>query len=325
MPRLLFLSRQYIIKEGSYAVLPLKTPCQNRCVFCRDKSINAPLDKFRDFEPLDKLKLKVRLAAKKGARTVLMTGSDCLNHPWLPEMISYIHSLGLKVRLETPGIKLKDRSFLKNIMDCGADSFYLPIYASTAALHDFIVARQGAFEELRQAMDNLRAAGLRVHLSAIILKQNYLHLDPLLRFMHRNYPGFFFKLRHLRPFSDSLLTYRSFMPGYGALIPALKSALALHRKLYFKSDDFLKRFSFFIGDILFSLPVCVLAKVEPGLLRYTRTLSEEKTVSRIFSFSRRLKMDFCQRCSAANICGGIDSVYARSYGVNEFAGLAKKK
>ena len=62
----------------------------------------------------------------------------------------------------------------------------IPIYADYAALHDYIVQSDGAFDETIRGILNLKARGARVEIRVVILKQNADRLVRLAEFLARN-------------------------------------------------------------------------------------------------------------------------------------------
>ena len=85
----------------------------------------------------------------------------------------------------------------RNFIDPGFASAYagidhhdvmigIPIYADYAALHDYIVQSDGAFDETIRGILNLKARGARVEIRVVILKQNSNRLVRLAEFLARN-------------------------------------------------------------------------------------------------------------------------------------------
>lgn len=62
----------------------------------------------------------------------------------------------------------------------------IPIYADYAALHDYIVQSDGAFDETIRGILNLKARGARVEIRVVVLKQNSDRLVRLAEFLARN-------------------------------------------------------------------------------------------------------------------------------------------
>lgn len=62
----------------------------------------------------------------------------------------------------------------------------IPIYADYAALHDYIVQSDGAFDETIRGILNLKAHGARVEIRVVVLRQNSDRLVRLAEFLARN-------------------------------------------------------------------------------------------------------------------------------------------
>jgi His-Xaa-Ser system radical SAM maturase HxsC len=62
----------------------------------------------------------------------------------------------------------------------------VPLYSDIAALHDFVVQADGAYDETLRGILNLKRLGVRVEIRVVIHRQTYKRLPELARFIARN-------------------------------------------------------------------------------------------------------------------------------------------
>lgn len=86
------------------------------------------------------------------------------------------------------GRRFVDPSFAKALAGISHPDFMIgiPIYADYAALHDYVVQSDGAFDETIRGILNLKAQGIRVEVRIVVLKQNSDRLVQLAEFLARN-------------------------------------------------------------------------------------------------------------------------------------------
>jgi hypothetical protein len=65
----------------------------------------------------------------------------------------------------------------------------IPVYSADAALHDRIVAKEGALARLEQSFAHLLAAGARIELRTVLLTDNYGELPALARYVASRLPS----------------------------------------------------------------------------------------------------------------------------------------
>jgi His-Xaa-Ser system radical SAM maturase HxsC len=62
----------------------------------------------------------------------------------------------------------------------------IPLYSDVAAIHDFVVQADGAFDETIEGILNLKRCGVRVEIRVVIHRETYKRLPELARFIARN-------------------------------------------------------------------------------------------------------------------------------------------
>jgi radical SAM protein with 4Fe4S-binding SPASM domain len=110
--------------------------------------------------------------------SVSFTGGEPTLRRALPRFVAHAKALGMKVNLITNGQRLSER-LVGRLVDAGLDSAQLSLEGPTAAVHDGLVGRAGAFERLWAGLERLRARGVRVHTNTTVSRRNLGQLEGL--------------------------------------------------------------------------------------------------------------------------------------------------
>jgi len=136
---------------GEVASMIFTPGCNLRCPYChnpelvfpnKDSSELLPLESIRDF-------LKKRASLIGG---VVITGGEPLIHEDLPLLINYIHSLDLKVKIDTNGL-FPDQ--LKKV-----DADYIAMDLKTSPDHYYRLGLQGNKNRLVESIEYIKGSGI---------------------------------------------------------------------------------------------------------------------------------------------------------------------
>jgi radical SAM protein with 4Fe4S-binding SPASM domain len=103
--------------------------------------------------------------------SVSFTGGEPTLRPGLPRLVRHGRALGLKVNLISNGQCLDERR-VSELANAGLDSAQLSLEGPTAAVHDALVERPGAFARLWSAVERLQHRGIRVHTNTTLNRRN---------------------------------------------------------------------------------------------------------------------------------------------------------
>ncbi len=103
--------------------------------------------------------------------SVSFTGGEPTLRPGLPRLVRHAKGLGLKVNLISNGQRL-DEERVAALAEAGLDSAQLSLEGPTAATHDAIVGKPGAYDRLWNGVERLRAHGVRVHTNTTLSRRN---------------------------------------------------------------------------------------------------------------------------------------------------------
>jgi MoaA/NifB/PqqE/SkfB family radical SAM enzyme len=158
--------------------------CSNSCVFCRAGEKDLPDDLTREAER--KLHRDTVGVLRRGIRNLDVSGNEPLRYSKIAAYLAWIRPRFAKITLLDPGNRLHDPGFARSIVETGVDTFVVPLYGSTAGVHDSCVGNPGAFEQVSRGLANLvelRKASQRIELTTIILSQNAAHVLELARYV----------------------------------------------------------------------------------------------------------------------------------------------
>ncbi len=110
--------------------------------------------------------------------SVSFTGGEPTLRPGLARFVRHAKDLGLRVNLISNGQRLGER-LAGELREAGLDSAQLSLEGATADTHDALVGRAGAFARLWQAVDNLRACGIRVHTNTTLSRRNLAEIEAI--------------------------------------------------------------------------------------------------------------------------------------------------
>jgi len=138
-------------------VLYTGAACPNDCVGCPFAATH-PATRER---PFGTLRRTARVARQAGYGRVLVVGGEPTLRPDLPALLGLLAELGFSdIELETDGSGLQTPEDARLVKRLGVTRVLLKAQGRTADVHDGVVRRAGAFDELRAAYRELRRAGL---------------------------------------------------------------------------------------------------------------------------------------------------------------------
>jgi His-Xaa-Ser system radical SAM maturase HxsC len=167
-----------LLRAGSHHNTLLVTErCDQLCVMCSQPPKKTHVDRFDLFE-------EACLLAEPGAVIGISGGEPTLYKEQLCGMIERVlaarEDLEFHVLSNGQHFDRADIQRLRNPVFRRV-SWGIPLYASDPALHDEIVAKQGAFARLEESFAALLLAGARIELRTVLLKANVAALPALAR------------------------------------------------------------------------------------------------------------------------------------------------
>lgn len=149
------------------ATVRLSTRCDNACRFCAQAGVE-PWD-AGDAEWEDALVQ----ARGRGADEVTFVGGEPLLVQGLERAIARARALGFRgIGVQTNGWALGEPRRVQGLHAVGLTDVHLSVHGARAAVHDYHVGRDGAFERIVAALGELRRAGVVVVVRTVLTRSN---------------------------------------------------------------------------------------------------------------------------------------------------------
>lgn len=105
---------------------------------------------------------------------LILSGAEVTTFDDLDQYIQFAASLGWfkKIQIQTNGRRLSDKKYLKHLIDCGLNEFFISIYG-LEDVHDSITRTRGAFRETMRGLKNLEAFDVNVISNTVLTKANF--------------------------------------------------------------------------------------------------------------------------------------------------------
>lgn len=164
-----------IIGCNNNVILPIR--CSNNCVFCR-ASKNDSIIKVKEMSRKDEIDLlnDTLLLVKDKSDTLSITGSEALRYSKIIDYIKWARPKFKNIIIRDPGLRLSDFDFAESLFASGIDAIEIPIYGSTAEIHNSCVGNREAFAKMIRALENItilkKSYNVNVTFRSIFLRQN---------------------------------------------------------------------------------------------------------------------------------------------------------
>ena len=282
------LARRLESSNPATLVLAPGYACNNRCVFC------CVSDRAQRLRPMADLNWALKRGRTLGLGKLDIDGGEPTLFAKLPELIRRARDLGYeRVTLVSNGRMFTYASLARQLVAAGLDEAVISLHGATAQTHDALVGVAGAFEQTRQGVSNLLAAGVPVQGTSLLLAANQQELPALAACWQKWGASV---LSWLWPLPEGRARKLEIAPKINDLGGQLEQA---SQSLAFRAQ-------------LHHLPPCLLDPIPSSLWMApikttTRMLG---TGRRLLSLGRRIQRHFsyhdaCSRCSERVACAGI--------------------
>ncbi|MHB0923037.1 MAG: PqqD family peptide modification chaperone [Bellilinea sp.] len=158
--------------------LALTYRCNNNCPHC----YNA---RPRTFPEMDTNAWKRTLDHlwQIGIPHIVFTGGEPTLRPDLAELIAHAEHLGQITGINTNGRKLKDPSFVQELVDSGLDHVQITLESHDPNIHDHMVSPRGAWQDTVAGLRNVLGTRLFVMTNTTLLQENSPYLAETLDFL----------------------------------------------------------------------------------------------------------------------------------------------
>lgn len=149
------MSQPFETPPLSEIYLYLAGTCNLRCRHCWiDPGFGTESQRFLPWSELRKIIVQ---AQELGLRAVKLTGGEPLMHPEILDILSGLHQMGLKLRMESNGTLIGDRQ--AEVLRETSTDVSISLDGPTAELHDSLRGVPGAFDRTLRGVESLTRQG----------------------------------------------------------------------------------------------------------------------------------------------------------------------
>jgi len=286
--------------------------CNNKCAFCvqGDKRAKFPTKNLAEIEK------NLREAFEQSKREVVLTGGEPTVHPNFLEIVKLAKTIGFKgIQIQTNGRTFSSLHFCVKTIQAGANEFSPALHGSTEEIHDYLVCAPGAFDQVVQAIKNLKKLKQYILTNTVITSKNYQQLPQLAEFFVRlDVDQFQFAFVHILGSADKNKAW--LVPRKTEIMPYVKKALDIGLKAGKKVTTE-------------AIPYCLMQGYENCVGEQFIPETRIYDVSVIADYGAyrkndgKLKFSQCQNCAYNEKCEGPWKEYVEIFGSNEFAPIKK--
>ncbi|HLJ76412.1 MAG TPA: radical SAM protein [Acidobacteriaceae bacterium] len=148
------------------AHLDITWRCNERCVHCyldHDQKGEMTTDEIRGV---------LRQLADSGTLFLAISGGEPLLRRDCFEILEYARSLRFNVKLKTNAVMIGEEQAAR-IRQLGIEQVQISVYSHLPEIHDAITKLPGSLRRTTEAIRRLRAHGVRVSITNVLMKHNY--------------------------------------------------------------------------------------------------------------------------------------------------------
>jgi len=117
-----------------------------------------------------------------GFENLILSGAEVTIFEDLEKYIGFASSLGCfrKIQIQTNGRRLRDKGYLRRIIDLGVNEFFVSIYGSED-IHDALTRVRGSYRETMEGIRNLNSFDVNVVSNTVLSSVNYHDIPSLMK------------------------------------------------------------------------------------------------------------------------------------------------
>ena len=169
------------IDLSKYIVISVCFSCNNQCTICMLSGLKETLPGI-GFENFKEVVLEIRYGRRY--ENLVLSGAEVTTFDDLDRYVQFAASLDWfkRIQIQTNGRRLRDKEYLKHLIDLGVNEFFISIHG-LEAVHDAMTRRQGAFKETMEGLENLEAFDVNVITNTVLTRTNFHDIARLMAFL----------------------------------------------------------------------------------------------------------------------------------------------
>ncbi len=293
------------IKTGYY--------CNNWCRFC----VQAHNRHYGN-RTTEEIKESLRTARDENVSSVVFTGGEFTIRKDAIHLVAYATKIGYKeIQLQSNGRMFSDLSFLKKLIEAGANQFSPALHGSTAEIHDYLTRAPGAYRQTTQGIKLIRKLKRTVITNSVIVKANVRDAPNLAKLLVE-LDVLQFQFAFVHAMGNAWQNYNSIMPIATIAAPYIKKGIkigALSNRVVMAE----------------AMPFCIMKGYERYVseLYIPDTIVKEKDFwVKNFNYVKKVEgktlFPQCRDCRYRLVCEGPWREYSDEMGHDEFRPVAGK-
>ncbi|MBN2061923.1 MAG: radical SAM protein [Deltaproteobacteria bacterium] len=158
------------VNLSEYIVTSIWWGCNNNCTICMLSGFKDKLPPigFENFKRLLK-----DIISRGRFRNLILSGAEVTTFDKLDKYVQFAASLEWfdRIQIQTNGRKLKDKAYVKHLVESGVNEFFVSIYG-IEQIHDKITGVMGSFEEVMQGIQNLSCFDVNTITNTVLTRLN---------------------------------------------------------------------------------------------------------------------------------------------------------
>ena len=145
--------------------------CNLRCEFCYYKK------QLTERDPLEEIYKRIDYIKSYGIDEIDLSGGESSVEPNWFKILEYCQNKFKRISCLSHGGKFSNLEFIKKSYELGLREILFSMHGTTEGIHDVIVGKTGAFDNLRRAINNAHQLGIEVRLNTTVYDINYDNID----------------------------------------------------------------------------------------------------------------------------------------------------
>lgn len=168
---------------STYVVISIWFGCNNHCTICMLGEMKGKLPLI-GFDQFKRVLYKIRNDAM--FQNLILSGAEVTTFDELDRYVQLAASMGWfkKIQIQTNGRRLSDKSYVRHLVDCGVNEFFVSIHGPEA-VHDEVAQVSGAFRETIEGIRNLEAFDVNVITNTVLTRTNLPDIPELFALLLR--------------------------------------------------------------------------------------------------------------------------------------------
>jgi His-Xaa-Ser system radical SAM maturase HxsC len=173
-------------KNSVHNSILASTDCNCRYIMCPQTLVSDSPENLQDNLEI------IRLIDKKTTALGLTGGEPTLLGDGLIKLLKECKKQlpNTQIQILSNGILLNNNEYVRKMVHLGMKNlvFCIPLYADIDTEHDFIMQREGAFEDAIQGLYNLATYKQLIEIRIVVMSLNYKRLPQIAEFIYHNLP-----------------------------------------------------------------------------------------------------------------------------------------